>query len=194
MADNPELAREFEGKLTEKLNAARAKEEKDKGNKAFSDKKYEQAISHFTTCIELDPECEVYWSNRSAAYAALEKWEPALSDARKAVGLKPSWPKAYSRLAVAFFGLKLYSDAKEAYERALKLEPDDAGLRKGLEKAEYMELQQMREKKHVFFKKAKLNEPSTAGTTSAAAPTTSAAPASTSNKGEEQPKAAAAGA
>jgi hypothetical protein len=33
--------------------------------------------------------------------------------------------KAYSRLGAALYGLKLYGDAKEAYARAVKLEPDD---------------------------------------------------------------------
>lgn len=37
------------------LNQARAKEEKDKGNRAFSEKKYDVAIKHFTSCIDLDP-------------------------------------------------------------------------------------------------------------------------------------------
>lgn len=38
------------------LNQALATEEKEKGNKAFSDKKYDEAIKAFTKCIELDPE------------------------------------------------------------------------------------------------------------------------------------------
>jgi hypothetical protein len=32
-----------------------AREEKEKGNKAFADKDYEVAVGHFTKCIDLDP-------------------------------------------------------------------------------------------------------------------------------------------
>ncbi len=35
----------------------KAAEEKEKGNKAFADKRYDDAVNHFTVCIELDPEC-----------------------------------------------------------------------------------------------------------------------------------------
>jgi hypothetical protein len=33
-----------------------ATQEKERGNKAFKDKKYDEAITSFTRCIELDPE------------------------------------------------------------------------------------------------------------------------------------------
>jgi hypothetical protein len=49
-------------------------------------------------------------------------------------------------------GLMLYSEAKEAYERAAKIEPDNQGLHAALQKAEMLELQQAGEKKHVFKK------------------------------------------
>ncbi|KAF5835938.1 TPR-like protein [Dunaliella salina] len=153
MEDNPELSKEFEGKLQQKLGQARAATEKDAGNRAFASKQYAEAVEHFTKCIELDPGCEIYWSNRSAAYGALEKWTEALKDARKAVELKPNWAKGHSRVAAACWGLKLYSDAREAYERGLKLEPDDHMMQRGLEKAEAMEAQSMRDHKHVFFSK-----------------------------------------
>ena len=49
-----------------------AKEEKGKGNRAFSEKRYDDAIRHFTVCIKLEPDNQVYHSNRSAAHAALK--------------------------------------------------------------------------------------------------------------------------
>mmetsp|Transcript_6366 Transcript_6366/g.16973 ORF Transcript_6366/g.16973 Transcript_6366/m.16973 type:complete len:188 (+) Transcript_6366:68-631(+) len=55
MEDNPELAKEFEGKLQQKLGQARAATEKDAGNRAFASKQYKEAVEHFTKCIELDP-------------------------------------------------------------------------------------------------------------------------------------------
>lgn len=67
----------------------------------------------------------VYYSNRSAAAANLSLFEDALRDARMVVKLKPGWVKGHARAAAAYMGLQLYSEAKEAYEKAVKLEPDD---------------------------------------------------------------------
>jgi stress-induced-phosphoprotein 1 len=50
---------------------------------------------------------EVFYSNRSAAHAALDQWEEALKDARQAASLKPSWAKAYQRMGAAYMALKL---------------------------------------------------------------------------------------
>jgi tetratricopeptide (TPR) repeat protein len=41
------------------------------------------------------------------------------------IKLKPGWVKGHARAAAAYMGLELYSEAKEAYEKAVKLEPDD---------------------------------------------------------------------
>lgn len=57
---------------------AEASLEKDRGNAAFGEKRYAEAVKHFSRCIELDPANEVYFSNRSAAYASIEKYEAAL--------------------------------------------------------------------------------------------------------------------
>ncbi len=45
-------------KIEKKLKARQAKEQ---GNKAFSAKKYEEAIKHFTTAIEADPRWDDGW-------------------------------------------------------------------------------------------------------------------------------------
>ncbi|EOD09250.1 hypothetical protein EMIHUDRAFT_67958, partial [Emiliania huxleyi CCMP1516] len=47
--------------------------------------------------IALDPNSAVYFSNRSAAYAALERWREALDDAVEACSLKPDWGKGHLR-------------------------------------------------------------------------------------------------
>ncbi|KAJ9516576.1 hypothetical protein QJQ45_015253 [Haematococcus lacustris] len=166
MAENPALAKEFETQLNKRvatvvlhasgglqLNQSKAVQEKERGNKAFAAKDYAAAIASFTTCIDLDPQCEVYFSNRSAAHAAQGDWEAAVRDARQAVKLAPKWAKAHTRLGAAFSGLQLHSDAKEAYERALQLEPDNQATQKALERSTMMELQSVKDRKHVFFNK-----------------------------------------
>jgi stress-induced-phosphoprotein 1 len=67
----------------------------------------------------------IYYSNRSAAAANISRFDEALSDAKMVLRLKPGWVKGHARAAAAYMGLQLYSEAKEEYEKAVKLEPDD---------------------------------------------------------------------
>lgn len=131
----------------------------------------------------------MYFSNRSAAHANSSSFDAALADAQAVLKLKPGWVKGHARAAVAYMGLQLYSEAKEAYEKAVKLEPDDQvrvlgwcsgcdaaacsiaatwcsqatnarccchrvpqALQRALDRAIGLELQHMREHKHVFKK------------------------------------------
>ena len=55
---------------------------------------------------------EIYHSNRSAACAALKRWDEALRDGRRAVQLKPGWAKGHARLGAAFLGMELWSEVR----------------------------------------------------------------------------------
>jgi tetratricopeptide (TPR) repeat protein len=70
-----------------------AEELKAKGNAAFSAKNFEEAIEHFTNAIELDSSNHVFYSNRSASYASLGRFNQALADANKVLQLNPTWSK-----------------------------------------------------------------------------------------------------
>ncbi len=73
-----------------------AVEFKNKGNTAFQQGAYDEAIQHFSEAIKLDASNHVLYSNRSAAYASLKKYKEALEDANKTVSLKPDWAKVSS--------------------------------------------------------------------------------------------------
>lgn len=74
---------------------------------------------------------EVYFSNRSAAFSQLKDYEPAIRDAKSAIRLKPEWVKGWARLACAHYGLEEFSEAKDAYKKAINLEPEDESLHQG---------------------------------------------------------------
>lgn len=112
----------------------KALEAKAKGNKEFTAKNYKAAIEHFTEAISHDPTDHVFFSNRSACYASIEEYDKALSDGAECVKLKPDWAKGYTRKAHAEFFLKKFDDAAETYKAGLKLAPDDASLKEGLQK------------------------------------------------------------
>ncbi|KAG6481691.1 hypothetical protein ZIOFF_058310 [Zingiber officinale] len=109
-----------------------ADDAKAKGNKAFAEGRYDDAIAHFSEAIDLASGNHVLYSNRSAAYASIKKYDAALSDARKTVDLKPDWAKGYGRLGAAYLGLGDAEQAVAAYEKGLELDPASEALKSGL--------------------------------------------------------------
>ena len=76
------------------------------GNRAFQERRYGDAVDEFSRAAALEPMNHVHVSNRSAAYAALERWDDALADAKTTVRLAHEWAKGYARLANAYAGLE----------------------------------------------------------------------------------------
>lgn len=81
------------------------------------------------------------FSNRSAAYAALRRFEEALQDALQCIKLKPDWPKGYARQGHALFHLERWSEAKDAYRCGLQKDPTAQFLKEGLQEIEKAEMQ-----------------------------------------------------
>ncbi|KAF5729882.1 Heat shock protein STI [Tripterygium wilfordii] len=113
-----------------------AEEAKAKGNAAFSSGDYESSVRHFSDAIDLAPTNHVLYSNRSAAYASQNKYNEALTDAKKTVELKPDWSKGYSRLGAAHLGLKQAQEAVAAYKKGLEIDPNNEVLKSGLADAQ----------------------------------------------------------
>ena len=106
---------------------------KAKGNEAFSNQKYEEAVDFFTQAIAIDPENQVLYSNRSGSFASLERYQDALVDAEKTITLKPEWSKGYSRKGAALYGLKRFEEALEAYEKGLSLDPQNQSIQNAIQ-------------------------------------------------------------
>ncbi|KAJ3007193.1 Hsp90 cochaperone [Thoreauomyces humboldtii] len=113
-----------------------AEDFKTRGNQAFSAGDFEEAIKHFSSAIELDPTNHVLYSNRSASQTSLKNFEEALKDAKKTIELKPDWPRGYSRQGAALHGLGDLVEAADAYKAGLKVDPENAGLKKALQEVE----------------------------------------------------------
>ena len=76
------------------------------------------------------------YSNRSAAYLQLKEYGKALADANKIVeSLDPEWSKGYVRRGDAYFALKDYTRAYNAYQRAERLDPSESAYKAKTEKA-----------------------------------------------------------
>mmetsp|Transcript_8449 Transcript_8449/g.15940 ORF Transcript_8449/g.15940 Transcript_8449/m.15940 type:complete len:576 (-) Transcript_8449:1748-3475(-) len=114
---------------------ADAEDCKAKGNECLKAQDFDKAIEWYTEAIKLHPG-NVYYSNRSAAYLSKGFADSALKDAEECIKLKPDWGKGYSRKGAALHKLGKLDDAKAAFEEGLKIDPNNAGLKSGLEAVE----------------------------------------------------------
>ena len=98
--------------------AAKLKEE---GNDAYRCGKYQEALDLFSSAIQLDPENENLFCNRSMCFAALHDWISSASDAKKSVSLSQKYVKAHFRLVKAQLELQMFRDARQNLLNALYL-------------------------------------------------------------------------
>jgi len=87
----------------------------------------------FTEAIAIEPTNHILYSNRSAAYASKKDYENALKDAEEVTKIKPDWAKGWGRKGAAMHGLGDLLGAHDAYEEGLKLDPNNAQNKSGLE-------------------------------------------------------------
>lgn len=105
-----------------------AEQSKKDGNDAFLAKNYAEAIKHYSKSIEYEPDNAIYYSNRSACYAALKKWQNAYEDALLSISKDSSFIKGYYRLASSQIELNKFDDAEITVKGALSLEPTNEVL------------------------------------------------------------------
>lgn len=105
---------------------------KNKGNAALSSGKTEEAIDFYTQGIALDSSSQLLYSNRSAAYCKLGKYDEALKDAEEAIRLKPDWAKGHSRKGAALAFLKRNEDALMAYMEAFDHDPQNEQVKQAI--------------------------------------------------------------
>jgi stress-induced-phosphoprotein 1 len=103
------------------------------GNKEFQAGNFEEAVKHYTDAIGHDATDHVFYSNRSACLSSLSRYDEALADANKCIELKPDFAKAYSRKGAALHGAGKLQEATAAYEDGLKIDPNNAALKSGLD-------------------------------------------------------------
>jgi hypothetical protein len=72
----------------------------DRGCALHGRQEFEAAISCYTEAIALDPNYAAPYSNRGAAFAALNRCDEALASLDRAIGLVPDYPEAHFSRAV----------------------------------------------------------------------------------------------
>jgi ankyrin repeat protein len=112
----------------------KAKEIKAQGNTHVGANEWELAATCYSEAIDTDPTDATFYSNRSACYMHLGKPDLALADAVIARHLRPEWPKAAFRMAVARLELGRYEDAAVSAWEGMQLDEDNQELKALLQK------------------------------------------------------------
>ena len=106
------------------------------GNSAFSDQRYDDAITYYTQAIHNGNREYSCYSNRSAAYFKKGDLLKALEDAGQCISIKPSYHKGHIRRVAVYHQMEDYEDAIAAYKEGLQHCPEEKTLLRGLRAAE----------------------------------------------------------
>jgi len=125
---------EDEGDEVDPKKASKLKEE---GNNAFSNKRYDEAISLYTEALKFSSpgEAHLIYSNRAAAKQAKGLYEEALDDSTKCIELKPEWSKGYFRRGKALAGMRKWEEAFVDFFKGSIFEPSNEEIKKMLKQA-----------------------------------------------------------
>jgi len=115
------------------VNPELAEQARQEGNELFKAGKFVEAIAKYEEAMKRNPKDHVVYSNRAACYQKLMEWQLALKDADTCVSMEPTFIKGFSRKAAIHCFMKEYHKAMDAYNAILKLEPDNAEAKAGLD-------------------------------------------------------------
>jgi eukaryotic-like serine/threonine-protein kinase len=90
----------------------------------YNQVRYDDAITQFTKVIELAPANYRGYSNLGAMYVAEGKYEQAIDPLNRSIAIRPNL-EAFNNLGNAYFQLRRFSDAANAFERGLNLDDSD---------------------------------------------------------------------
>jgi len=103
------------------------------GNKAFGEKRYDDAIQLYSEALDLcDIDTHILFSNRSAARTGKGLFDEAIDDATKCIQMMPQWSKGYFRKGKALLSKEEFNQAYNEFYRGLKIDPNSEELQRVL--------------------------------------------------------------
>jgi len=108
----------------EKLTCKLMEQLKSIGDEFFYENMFEEAIEKYTLALHFDSDDKYkIYLNRCLSFYKLKKYNKALSDAIKAIRLKPDNAKSWGRLGSCLSALGRKSQSIYAFKKAYELEP-----------------------------------------------------------------------
>lgn len=106
----PDISDELVATLTDEQKEEWSLALKEDGNNVYKAKNHKDAIAFYTAALKMkqDP---IFYSNRSACYAALDDHENVINDTTEAIKLKPDYTKCVLRRATSYEILEKYEEA-----------------------------------------------------------------------------------
>ena len=95
---------------------------------------YDRAIADYTKAIEIDPNYAEAYNGRGNVYNNnMSNYNRAIEDYSEAIKINPNYATAYNNRGTAYDRSGDSSKARENYEAALRIEPDDTAARRNLQ-------------------------------------------------------------
>jgi len=94
---------------------------KEKGNRYFTARKYDEAIQCYSSAIQKNPSNPVYFTNRALSALRLSRFEDVVADCRAALELEPNLVKGHFFLGQALCEMDMLDDGVKHLQRAVDL-------------------------------------------------------------------------
>lgn len=96
-----------------------------RGDRAWDEKRRQDAIDEYTKAIDLDPNSAAAYSRRGFMYGDLELHEKAIEDYTATIRLMPDNSAAYNNRGTSYHKLGQYEKSIKDYTDAIRLAPND---------------------------------------------------------------------
>eukprot|EP00606_Chrysophyceae_sp_TOSAG23-5_P001077 GSChrysophyteH2.ASY1.ANO1.1454.1 assembled CDS len=106
---------------------------KERGNAAFREGKFPDAIKEYEEAIKRDPTNAPFRNNLAAAYLKMGLFNDGKREVEKSLEIDPKYVKAWAKKGDIEMFMKEYHKALESYKAGLQLEPDNSLCKKGLQ-------------------------------------------------------------
>ncbi|TIB30535.1 hypothetical protein E3P84_03286 [Wallemia ichthyophaga] len=100
------------------INPELSEKSRDEGNVAFKRGDFAESVKLYSEAIKRLPDNARAYTNRATAYNKLAALPEALKDANKAIDIDPSFVRAHIRKAMVLFGMRDYTQAAAALDKA----------------------------------------------------------------------------
>ncbi|MFZ0392165.1 MAG: tetratricopeptide repeat protein, partial [Calditrichia bacterium] len=106
-----------------------------KGLKAWENRQWDQALSHFQDALLDDPANPLAHYNLAEAQYKKQRYEEALESYQKSLSTADPLlkEKAYYNMGNSYYQLNKYQESIDSYIKALELDPDDLEAKHNLE-------------------------------------------------------------